>query len=121
VELPDRPGYADNVIHFVYGSLQGPLSATTAAANLCNSYTDEASFFLERSVITDLVVRAGFVWRKDTTAGSRQPEREHVQRASTFAPFALRRTSRASLGSLTLVGLPMDRPSGAVAAFERSF
>jgi hypothetical protein len=33
--------------------------------NLENSYTDEASFFVERAVRQDLGVRAGFVWKKD--------------------------------------------------------
>jgi hypothetical protein len=33
--------------------------------NLKNSYTDEASFFIEREVMRDLGVRAGYVWKKD--------------------------------------------------------
>ncbi len=33
---------------------------------LRNSYTDEASFFLERAVLADLGVRVGFVWKKDS-------------------------------------------------------
>ncbi len=33
--------------------------------DLENAYTDEASVFVERSVMTDLGVRAGFVWKKD--------------------------------------------------------
>jgi hypothetical protein len=33
--------------------------------NLKNSFTDEASVFVEREVIADLGVRAGFVWKKD--------------------------------------------------------
>jgi hypothetical protein len=39
--------------------------STTIDPNLENSYTDEASFFVERSVITDFGVRAGYVWKKD--------------------------------------------------------
>jgi hypothetical protein len=33
--------------------------------NLENSYTDEASFFVERAVLSDLGVRVGYVWKKD--------------------------------------------------------
>ena len=33
--------------------------------DLENAYTDEASVFVERAVMTDLGVRAGFVWKKD--------------------------------------------------------
>jgi hypothetical protein len=33
--------------------------------DLENAFTDEASVFVERSVMTDLGVRAGFVWKKD--------------------------------------------------------
>ncbi len=33
--------------------------------DLENAYTDEASVFVERSVMTDLGVRVGFVWKKD--------------------------------------------------------
>jgi Carboxypeptidase regulatory-like domain len=33
--------------------------------SLKNSYTDEASFFVERAVMNDLGVRVGYVWKKD--------------------------------------------------------
>jgi hypothetical protein len=33
--------------------------------NLKNAYTDEASVFLERAIVTDLGVRVGYVWKKD--------------------------------------------------------
>ena len=33
--------------------------------NLENSYTDEASVFVERAVMNDLGVRVGYVWKKD--------------------------------------------------------
>jgi hypothetical protein len=33
--------------------------------NLENAYTDEASIFIERAVMNDLGIRAGFVWKKD--------------------------------------------------------
>ncbi len=33
--------------------------------DLSNAYTDEASLFVERSVLADLGVRAGFVWKND--------------------------------------------------------
>ncbi|MBP7778260.1 MAG: TonB-dependent receptor [Acidobacteria bacterium] len=48
--LEQRFGGAANV------SLDGDLS---------NAYTDEASLFVERSVLADLGVRAGFVWKND--------------------------------------------------------
>ncbi len=52
---------------------EGALHAARSAArpnasidpNLKNSYTDEASFFVERAVMTDLGVRVGYVWKKD--------------------------------------------------------
>lgn len=43
----------------------GGVANASIDPNLRNAYTDEASFFVERSVITDLGVRAGFVWKKD--------------------------------------------------------
>jgi hypothetical protein len=39
--------------------------STTIDPNIENSYTDEASMFVERSVVQDFGVRAGFVWKKD--------------------------------------------------------
>ncbi len=39
--------------------------STTIDPNLENSYTDEASFFVERSLVTDFGLRAGYVWKKD--------------------------------------------------------
>ncbi|HEX8029654.1 MAG TPA: TonB-dependent receptor [Vicinamibacterales bacterium] len=39
--------------------------STTLDPDLENSYTDEASFFVERSLITDFGLRAGYVWKKD--------------------------------------------------------
>jgi hypothetical protein len=39
--------------------------------NLKNPYTDEASVFVERALITDLGVRAGFVWKKDNDGWQR--------------------------------------------------
>jgi hypothetical protein len=38
---------------------------TSLDPDLENSYTDEASFFVERAVLTDLGVRVGYVWKKD--------------------------------------------------------
>jgi len=43
----------------------GGTAGASIDPNLRNSYADEASFFVERAVITDLGVRAGFVWKKD--------------------------------------------------------
>ena len=43
----------------------GGVANASIDPNLKNSYTDEASLFLERAIITDLGVRAGFVWKKD--------------------------------------------------------
>ena len=39
--------------------------------NLENPHTDEASFFVERAVLADLGVRAGFVWKKDNDGWQR--------------------------------------------------
>ena len=41
------------------------VAGTTLDPDLKNSYTDEASFFVEREVIRDLGVRVGYVWKKD--------------------------------------------------------
>lgn len=43
----------------------GGLANTSLSPDLENAYTDEASAFVERQVITDLGVRVGFVWKKD--------------------------------------------------------
>ncbi|MDP2391272.1 MAG: hypothetical protein Q8N52_13165, partial [Acidobacteriota bacterium] len=43
----------------------GGVANASIDPNLKNSYTDEASLFLERAIITDLGIRAGFVWKKD--------------------------------------------------------
>lgn len=43
----------------------GGSSNVSLASDLSNAYTDEASLFVERSVLPDLGVRAGFVWKKD--------------------------------------------------------
>jgi hypothetical protein len=50
------------------GALQvkfGGVANAFISPDLENSYTDEASVFVERSVMADLGVRAGFVWKKD--------------------------------------------------------
>jgi hypothetical protein len=39
--------------------------------NLKNSYADEASVFVERALLQDLGVRAGFVWKKDNDGWQR--------------------------------------------------
>jgi hypothetical protein len=43
----------------------GGTTNTFIDADLENSYTDEAAFFVERAVMNDLVVRVGYVWKKD--------------------------------------------------------
>jgi hypothetical protein len=51
------------------GVLQTRFGGVANAAidpDLENSYTDEASIFLERAVLADLGVRVGFVWKKDS-------------------------------------------------------
>jgi hypothetical protein len=40
-------------------------------SDLKNPYADEASFFVERAILTDLGVRAGFVWKKDNDGWQR--------------------------------------------------
>jgi hypothetical protein len=50
------------------GVLQQRFGGAAGAAidpELENSYTDEASFFLEREVMRNLGLRAGYVWKKD--------------------------------------------------------
>ena len=50
------------------GVLQTRFGGVANAAidpDLDNSYTDEASMFVERAVMRDLGVRVGFVWKKD--------------------------------------------------------
>ncbi len=47
--------------------------------DLENAFTDEASVFVERSVMTDLGVRAGFVWKKDKNGW---------QQFNTLRPFS---------------------------------
>ena len=52
----------------------GRAGGTAGAAidpNLVNPHSDEASFFLERAVLADLGVRAGFVWKKDSDGWQR--------------------------------------------------
>ncbi len=52
----------------------GRAGGTAGAAidpNLVNPHTDEMSFFLERAVLADLGVRAGFVWKKDSDGWQR--------------------------------------------------
>lgn len=43
----------------------GGAANTFIDPNLENSFTDEASFFVERAVLQDLGVRVGYVWKKD--------------------------------------------------------
>jgi hypothetical protein len=43
----------------------GGVANAAIDANLENAFTDEASVFVERAVLTDLGVRVGFVWKKD--------------------------------------------------------
>lgn len=43
----------------------GGVANTSLDPNLENSYTDEASAFVERAVLQDFGVRVGFVWKKD--------------------------------------------------------
>jgi hypothetical protein len=43
------------------------VAGTTLDPDLENSYTDEASGFIEREVMRDLGVRVGYVWKKDNS------------------------------------------------------
>jgi len=55
------------------GVLQQRFGGVAGAAidpNLKNSYTDEASLFVEREVMQDLGVRVGYVWKKDNDGWS---------------------------------------------------
>jgi carboxypeptidase family protein len=63
--------------------LQTKFGGTANAAidpNLKNSYTDEASVFVERAVITDLGIRVGYVWKKDNNGW---------QQVNTLRPFSV--------------------------------
>ncbi len=44
----------------------GGVANASIDPDLENAYTDEASAFVERALMTDLGVRVGFVWKKDT-------------------------------------------------------
>lgn len=50
------------------GALQTRVGGSNVSIDpgLKNPYTHEASLFVERAVVTDLGVRAGFVWKKDS-------------------------------------------------------
>jgi hypothetical protein len=43
----------------------GGVANASIDPDLKNSYSDEASFFVERAIVTDFGVRAGYVWKKD--------------------------------------------------------
>ena len=57
----------------------GGVANASIDPNLRNSFTDEASVFLEREVMTDLGVRVGFVWKKDN---------DGWQQVNTLRPLA---------------------------------
>ncbi len=49
----------------------GGTAGAAIAPDLNNSYADEASVFVERAILQDLGVRAGFVWKKDNDGWQR--------------------------------------------------
>jgi hypothetical protein len=49
----------------------GGLAAGGVDPNIKNPYTDEASVFVERALMTDLGIRTGFVWKKDSDGWQR--------------------------------------------------
>jgi hypothetical protein len=55
-----QDGEQTTLIGRVGGSAGGAIDP-----NLKNPYTDEASVFVERALMTDLGIRTGFVWKKD--------------------------------------------------------
>jgi hypothetical protein len=63
------------------GVLQGRVGGSSVSIdpNLKNSYTDEASVFVERAVMQDLGIRAGYVWKKDN---------DGWQQVNTARPFS---------------------------------
>ena len=61
----------------------GGVANTFLADDLENSYTDEASAFVERPVITDLGVRVGFVWKKDYNGWQQTRLRPSLRAPST--------------------------------------
>ena len=56
----------------------GGAANTFIDPGLENSYTDEASFFVERALLQDLGVRVGYVWKKDSNGWQQMnDERPH--------------------------------------------
>jgi hypothetical protein len=49
----------------------GGLAAGGVDPDIKNPYTDEASVFVERALMTDLGIRTGFVWKKDSDGWQR--------------------------------------------------
>ncbi len=61
-----QPGEETTVIQQFGGSGGGAIDlARFIDPDLKNSYSDEASFFLERAILADLGVRVGYVYKKD--------------------------------------------------------
>ncbi len=85
----------------------GGASNVSLDSNLSNAYTDEASLFVERSVLPDLGVRAGFVWKKDQNGwqqvNSLRPNSAYNVPVSITDP-----------GADGLVGTADDRPFSAL-------
>ena len=70
----DRPERRSRLPGRRAGVEVGRAGGTAGAAidpNLVNPHTDEASFFMERAVLSDLGIRAGFVWKKDSDGWQR--------------------------------------------------
>ena len=88
----------------------GGVANASIDPNIRNSYTDEASFFVERAVITDLGVRAGFVYKKDNDGW------QQVNASRPFANFNVP-TTVVDPGADGLYGSGDDK---SVAAFNLS-
>jgi Carboxypeptidase regulatory-like domain len=85
----------------------GGSSNVSLSSDLSNAYTDEASVFVERSVMADLGVRAGFVWKKDQNGW---------QQVNSLRPFNAYNvaTTVTDPGIDGVVGTGDDRPFAAL-------
>ena len=115
----------------------GGSSNVSLAGDLSNAYTDEASVFVERSVMADLGVRAGFVWKKDQNGWQQvnslrpdsaydvpvtvtDPGADGVVGTSDDRPFSARNLNPALLGQSNQLVTNVDGYEGTYKTLELS-
>ncbi len=115
----------------------GGSSNVSLAGDLSNAYTDEASVFVERSVMADLGVRAGFVWKKDNNGWQQvnslrpdsaydvpvtvtDPGADGVVGTSDDRPFSARNLNPALLGQSNQLVTNVDGYEGTYKTLELS-